>query len=149
MTKPLLTASAHQQILDALKERHGGMLKDESFALEVRREGADAVAAQLTLSNMERTHVYTMEAALQVSERSPMTTTDAVDVCLDFLDWHVGDYLATDRQSLLPLDFHPHPFSGQEVYAKGEVHNLVLEEAADAWLRGERPETETRETRKI
>lgn len=142
MAKPLITPEYRTRVLALLHERHAGSLRDERFELEVRKEGDEAVV-RLTLRSNDRTQVYWMEAAIEREKYQAMTEIQAIDVCLDFLDWYVGEYFREDRDAFLPLDWKPHRYGDVEVLARGELRNELLDDAADAWLRGERPDIES------
>ena len=137
MVEPLITSDQRAKALKLLTDRHAGSLRDERFELEVRKEGDEAVV-QLTLRSSDHTRVYAMEATITRDKYQAMTQAQAIDVCLDFLDWYVGEYFREDRDAFLPLDWQPHRFGDLEVLARGDLHNELLDEAADAWLRGER-----------
>lgn len=141
MSKPLIDPAYKNRVLSLLHERHAGSLKRERFELDVRREGDEAIVC-LTLRSEDRTHVYKMEAAIERAKYQAMTEPQAIDICLDFLDWYVGEYFREDRDAFLPLDWKPHRFGDVEVLARGDVRNEFLDDAADAWLRGERPDVE-------
>jgi hypothetical protein len=83
-----------------------------------------------------------MEAGFDVPEDDSVAAAAALDLCVDFLDWYLGEYFREARELLLPLDWQPHRFGEHNVVARGDVRNPQLDDAADAWLRGERPEVE-------
>ena len=97
------------------------------------------VVSTLVLANHKRTYVYEMSAALDTEDRRIRSVDEAVTLTLDFLDWYLDQYFKADRHLLLPLDWQPHRFGDHQILARGDVKNQVLDEAADAWLRGERP----------
>ncbi len=139
--RPLIDQNYRLRVLALLRERHAGSLRNEAFELDVRREGDEAVVC-LTLRSDDRTHVYRMEAAIERAKYKAMSEPQAIDICLDFLDWYVGEYFREERDAYLPLDWKPHRFGDVEVLARGDLRNEFLDEAADAWLRGERPDVE-------
>lgn len=149
MTKlPELTASApvlapayRTKVLSLLHDRHKAALRDETFTLEAVREHGD-VLVTLTLAKRDQTQVYTMQAVISRDKYSALSEEQALDLTIDFLDWYVGEYLREDRDVFLPLDWKMHVFGDLEVMARGEVRNAFLDDAADAWLRGERPDVE-------
>ncbi|TNF23781.1 MAG: hypothetical protein EP329_26560 [Deltaproteobacteria bacterium] len=141
MTKPLLEPADKARIIDALKERHAAGLRGERITVEAARLG-DNPSAAVTLATPDRTFVYTMECAIVREKYTGMSMTDGVDVCFDFLDWYLGEFFESHRELLLPLDWQPHRFGDVEVMARGELRNAFLDDAADAWLRGERPDVE-------
>ena len=146
MATPLLTAEQTAKVLSLLHERHSGLLDDESFSIRARLERG-TVVVELTLATADRTSVYIMEAAKAVPDDGALSRAQTLDLCLDFLDWYLAEYFKEQRELLLPLDWQPHRFGEFEVLARGDLKNLVLEEAADAWLRGERPELPASVTR--
>jgi hypothetical protein len=148
MTNPLITSGKppidpayRAKVLALLVERHGAALRGERFELDATREDGDVVV-RLTLRSDDRTHVYAMEAVVLRDKYPALLESQATDLALDFLDWYVGEYLREERDAFLPLDWKPHQFGDLEVMARGEVRNEFLDDAADAWLRGERPDVE-------
>lgn len=139
MARPLITSEEKHQLLQLLNERHGKWLRDEAFEVSARTM-QNMVVAKLILRRRDRTSVYEMEAAVDSDDPRVRSKREAIDLALDFLDWYLGEYLGQQRQVLLPLDFKPHRFGEFEVLARGDIHNEVLDDLADAWLRGERPE---------
>lgn len=141
MATSLIKPAVHAKLLALLNERHGASLRGERFTADASRVG-DNVIAKVTLASPDRTFVYTMEAALIRTQYTGMSVDDAIDACLDFLDWYLGEFFESHRELLLPLDWQPHRFGDLEVMARGDLHNEFLDSAADAWLRGERPDVE-------
>lgn len=139
MARPLMTPESVSQVLSALNRRHAGMLRDEHFELGARLEQGTVVAT-LELVRSDRSSHYVMEAAKAVPDNGALDLEQTLDLCLDFLDWYLGEFFGEQRELLLPLDWQPHKFGEFEVLARGDLRNPVLEEAADAWLRGERLE---------
>lgn len=142
MAKPLTDPAYRSKVLALMRERHAGSLRNEHFELDVRKEGDEAVVC-LTLRNDARTSVYKMEAAIERAKYQAMTEPQAIDICVDFLDWYVGEYFREDRDAFLPLDWKPHRYGDVEILARGDLRNEFLDDAADAWLRGERPDVES------
>ena len=138
---PPLDPNYRAKALGLLIERHGASLRNERFELDARREDGDAIV-RLMLCSDDRTHVYTMEAVILREKYPALSESQAVEISLDFLDWYVGEYFAEDRDAYLPLDWKSHTYGDLEVMARGEVRNEFLDDAADAWLRGERPDVE-------
>ena len=136
MSKPILDARRQATIHKLLQDRHGAMLRDERFELAARVEGENPVM-QVVLKSNDRTLVYTMEAALIRADYPAMTLSDGLDVCVDFLDWYLGEYFREERDAFLPLDWKKFRFGDLEVMARGDLRNALLDDLADAWLRGE------------
>jgi hypothetical protein len=136
MSKPILDARRQATIYKLLQDRYGAMLRDERFEIAARVEGDNPVM-QVVLRSNDRTLVYTMEAALIRADYPAMTLSDALDVCVDFLDWYLGEYFREERDAFLPLDWKKYRFGDLEVMARGDLRNALLDDLADAWLRGE------------
>ncbi len=141
-TTPPLDPTVRNKALGLLVERHGAALHNERFELDARREDGDVIV-RLVLRSDNRTQVYTMEAVVLREKYPGLSESQAVDISLDFLDWYVGEYLREERDAFLPLDFKPHVLGDIELMARGELRNEFLDDAADAWLRGERPDVVT------
>jgi hypothetical protein len=139
MARPLLTAENASAIVATLETRHSRKLRDERFTVAARMEDR-TVIVDLTLARLDGTFDYEMQAAKTVPEDGSLTVAETLDLCLDFLDWYLARFFEEDRELLLPLDFQPHRFGEHDVLARGDVRNPLLDDAADAWLRGERPE---------
>ncbi|MEZ4269158.1 MAG: hypothetical protein R3F39_22610 [Myxococcota bacterium] len=139
MARPLLTAENASTIVAALEARHSRKLRDERFTVSARMEDRVVIVA-LSLARLDQTFLYDMEIAKAVPEDGSLSVAETLDLCMDFLDWYLGRYFEEERELLLPLDFQPHRIGEHEVLARGDVKNPMLDDAADAWLRGERPE---------
>ena len=138
MARELFDSPHAARVRRALQDRHGGALRDESFTVAARLEG-DTVVATVTLARRDRSSVYRVEAALSTADGRVPSEAEALDLALDFLDWHLGEYLRGGREVLLPLDWQPHRFGDHELLARGDLRNEALDDLADAWLRGEEP----------
>lgn len=139
MARPLLTADTASTIVATLETRHSRKLRDERFTVTARMEDR-TVIVDLSLARLDQTFVYAMSAAKVVPEDGSLSVAETLDLCLDFLDWYLGRYFEEDRELLLPLDYQPHRIGEHEVLARGDEKRPLLDDAADAWLRGERPE---------
>ncbi len=136
-----MSAESAHRIAEALSSRHGRGLSasdGERFEVTARMEG-ETIIARVVLGRPDRTFRYEMECARTLEEGAfTLNASDTLDLCLDFLDWYLGEYFREGRELLLPLDWQPHRFGEFEVLARGDVRNPLLEDAADAWLRGEK-----------
>lgn len=139
MAQPLMTATDHGRITESLIERFGTMLQHETLAVAARLEDR-AVIVTLTLARHDDTFAYVMEAGFEVPEDDSVAAPAALELCVDFLEWYLDEYFREARELLLPLDWQPHRFGEHTVLARGDVRNPLLDDAADAWLRGERPQ---------
>ena len=126
-----------RRVIDALNTRHGRMLRDERFLVSAGLEEG-SVVVRLVLERHDQTFKYEMQCARVVPEDEAQSVSETLHLCLDFLDWYLEEYFSGEREVLLPLDWQAHRFGEVEVLAKGDVRNPGLDEAADAWLRGER-----------
>ncbi|MGB0591251.1 MAG: hypothetical protein ACPGU1_16360 [Myxococcota bacterium] len=137
MAHPIIDLEQSRRIVDALTTRYGRMLREERFSVSGRLEEGSVVVV-VVLERHDRTFRYETCCAKAIPEDESESMMDTVDLCLDFLDWHFGQYFDEERELMLPLDWQRHRFGDGEVIARGDVRNPVLDDAADAWLRGER-----------
>lgn len=143
-SKPPFDADTARNALALLKQRHRRRLKpDEDFRLAAHVE-PPWVAVTLTLANADESLYYPMEARVALETEGLDDETARAELCLDFLDYYVGEYLRGDRDVYLTLDWSAVRFGEYEVQARGQVLNLKLERLADALLAAadaeERPE---------
>lgn len=137
MIASIIDSEQSRRIMDALNSRHGRMLREERFTVSASlQEGS--VVLQLVLERHDRSFRYQMECAKEVPEDESRSVQETLELCLDFLDWYLGEYFDNARELILPLDWQTHRFGDVDILARGDVRNPSLDEAADAWLRGER-----------
>ena len=139
MSRNLYSGDETARCEEALMARHGRYLTDERLSLSARLEEG-AVMLTLIIARLDGTSSHKMEAALEVPEDDSVSLSDACDLCLDFLDWFLDLYFGDNRETLLPMDWQAHQFGEHRIMARGDITNPTLDDAADAWLRGERPE---------
>ena len=137
MAISLIDSAQSRRILDALDTQHGRMLQEERFQVSGILEDGSVIAT-IVLERHDRTFRYEMSCAKVQPEDDAQVIEETLEICLDFLDWYLGEFFSSDRELLLPLDWQPHRFGEFDVHARGDVRNPTLDEAADAWLRGER-----------
>jgi hypothetical protein len=142
MSRTLFSEETTTRCVEALVARHGRHLQEERIAVNGRVEEG-AVRVDLTLARMDQTANYRMETAFELPENESLSASEAGALCLDFLDWYLDQFFGDNRQTLLPLDWQAHTFGEHRIFARGDVTNPVLDEAADAWLRGELPEIQS------
>jgi len=136
---PIFDDSTLAHLHDLLLRRHKRRLRpDERFELRAWVEDPH-VRVTLVLANRDDSLHYPMEARLPLDAEG----LDAVEgsaaragaeVCLDFLDYYVGEYLRHDRDVYLTLDWSEMRFGEFLVQARGQELNLRLERMADALL---------------
>jgi hypothetical protein len=143
VSRNLLTAESKAELIALFTQRHGRHLRDERIVLNATLKDK-TVVVMLSLNRYDKTCDYVMEAAKGVPDNGHMTLDETRELCFDFIDWYLVQYFENDRELLLPLDWQPHRFGEIELMARGDIKNAVLDEAADAWLRGERPEVPSR-----
>jgi hypothetical protein len=137
MAHPIIDLEQARRIVDALNTRYGRMLRQEYFSVSGKLEEGSVVVS-LVLQRHDQKFRYEMACAKSVPENESASMMDTADLCLDFLDWHLGQYFEEEREVILPLDWQSHRFGDVDVLARGDVRNPELDDAADAWLRGER-----------
>ncbi len=141
MSKPILDLEQTTKAIASLNQKYGRRLKGEAFSISASEQDSTIVVT-LHLAALDRSFEYTMESAVMIDEKLIHTRELALELALDFLDWYLGEYFKNEREVLLPLDWQPHRFGEFEVMAKGDIRNPELDDMADAWLRGEVPESD-------
>ena len=137
MSVSLIDSEYARRVIDALNSLHGRLLREERFTVSASlQEGS--VVLQLVLERHDHSLRYQMECAKEVPEDESRSVQETLELCLDYLDWYLGEYFESARELLLPLDWQTHQFGDVDILARGDVRNPSLDEAADAWLRGER-----------
>ena len=132
--KPPFDAETTRQAVALLTQRHRRRLKpDEGFRITAHVE-PPYVGVTLTLANADESMVYPMEARVPRETEGLDDDTACAELCLDFLDYYVGEYLRGGRDVYLTLDWSAVRFGEYEVQARGQVLNLKLERLADALL---------------
>ena len=134
--KPILPREMATNLEDRLHERHGHRLGTARIRLEGWRTG-DKIIVKGTLARPDKTLHYPMEAGVLLEKGTREEIDEAVALAVDFLAYYVEQYLDSDGEVLLPLDWKAISFGDREVFAKGWERNLALEEAADSWLAGD------------
>ncbi len=134
--RKILSDELRDKLERKLSDLHGGRLPDCRFAVEAWLE-SERVCARLTVQSHDKSLHYPMEAAAAVDDDSPLVVDEALGVALDFLGFYLGEYVTSDGEVLLPLDWQAFTFGDREVFARGWERNLALEEAADRFLAGE------------
>lgn len=140
--KALLSPELKAKAIQLLHERYRTFLDNEVFQLSAEQVG-DNIILTLVLEKRDRSSQYSMSATMDPQRYAALSKAQTLEILLDFLDWCLESYFHEDRDAFLPLDWASHRFEDVEVYAKGELRNSFLDDAADAWLRGERPDTES------
>ena len=132
--KPLFDAETSRTALQLLKQRHRRRLKpDEDFRVAAHVE-PPFVVVTLTLANADESFYYPMEARVLAETEGLDDEAACAELCLDFLDYYVGEYLRGERDVYLNLDWSGVRFGEYEVQARGQVLNLKLERLADELL---------------
>lgn len=117
---------------EALVERHGERLSDdESVRLEASL-GASAAWLKARIGSDERGY----EAELFVRDVDGDDLDGALGVLVDYLDGLLAEWLASERDAWLPLDWAPRAYDAFTVFARGDVRDYAAERAADALLSG-------------
>lgn len=116
----------------ALVERHGDALTDdESVRLEATL-GPDAAWLKARIGSEERAY----EAELFAREVEGEGLDGALGALVDYLDGLLEEWLASERDAWLPLDWEGRPYDGLTLYARGDLRDYAAERAADALLSG-------------
>lgn len=123
-----------ERIRKALIKRWSHRLRDERFEVSGWMEKT-TVQVTIVLHTPDNSFHYPMEARVDPRGEN-LEPIEGRDLALDFLDWYLGEFFDSGRELLLPVDWSPHEFAEHEVFARGQVRNLKLEQAADDLLEG-------------
>lgn len=139
MTEGPIDPGSPARATSLLKQKHGRWLRDEQLTLQAQAH-EHVVVATLKLTKNDHSSQYVMEAAVTVDDKMVCSEDAALNLGVDFLDWCLGAYFKDQREVLLPMDWQPHRFGEFEILARGDLTNPGLDDMADAWLRGDRPD---------
>ena len=118
---------------EALVERHGaGLSDDETVRLEAS-SGASAAWLKARVGNDQRAH----EAELFVRDVDGDGLDGALGVLVDYLDGLLEEWLASERDAWLPLDWDARAYEDLTLFARGDLRDRAAERAADALLSGD------------
>jgi hypothetical protein len=124
-----------QQILDYEKlfsQRFQAQLKDRNIKITLS-VAPERVMATALLFNQDQSFYYPVEImAVRGNVREPVE--ERVALLLDFAESYFAEFFADDEQVLLPLDWAPFVINDSEVFARGQIRNLYLENLADEYL---------------
>lgn len=110
----------------------------ESADAEVWFDGGlvdDRIQAQLRLSNMARTRVLTMEAAVPVDIKNAEEIVEMRAGVVEFIGAMFEEWLEEEGLRSPSLDWKEHEYAGKIYVFRGSLLNEDAENQADAFLR--------------
>lgn len=134
--KELLPREMAAKVEATLHDLHRARLRDARFHVEAFLE-ENRVVVRFTLATPDKSLHYPMEAGCVLETDDAAEIEEKLELATDFLGYYVQEYLDSDGEVLLTIDWKEHSFGGQAVYARGWERNLALEDAADRFLDGE------------
>ena len=124
-----------QQILDyekLFRQRFQAQLKDRNIKISLA-VAPERVMATALLFNQDQSFYYPVEImAVRGNVREPLE--EQIALLLDFAESYFAEFFADDEQVLLPLDWAPFVINDSEVFARGQIRNLYLENLANEYI---------------
>lgn len=131
---PVLSAEAIHDAVVLFNKKHQAFLEAEAFSIEAGKSRTQ-VQMKITLTKNDGSVAYPIEAVHVVDPESKDSALHVVGLMLDYLDSYWSEYLTSDRDVLLPIDWSAHSHEGLEFFLRGFVRQLSLEAQADALFR--------------
>ena len=138
MAKVLMTEEFQAKFLAELGKRHVRNLRvGEAFHADHQEMDEATWSLTVTFQNADKSVYLPVEVAMLAAENPRLTSDEARDVLVDFVDYFFDRYFRDAREVTLPIDWGTFPFGEFTVRARGWEKNLRLEQLADRLLAGE------------
>lgn len=134
MPGQVLEASEMQNIASLLNRKYAGLIKDRYFEVETSLDFR-GVYAKLILRNQSGSFFYPVEGRIQHMAHA-RSVREAGLLLLDHLTDYFDQYLHSDGEVYLPIDWEDYEVEGVCFQMKGQILNLEMERLADLWLEG-------------
>ncbi len=130
----LMTEEQTKTLATMLERKYGGNLGDKFFDIESSREGK-VLYAKVTLRDATGKFFYPVEARINL-EGQEITVPEARDLLLDYIDAYFDEFLSQDQGVFLTIDWSDYDCDGIDLQMRGQIHNKLLESAADDLIEG-------------
>lgn len=117
-----------------LDQKYGGQLGARYFNVEARKDG-DVVTVSVTLRDAKGAFVYPVEARMATEEQD-LSTSEARDLLLDFIDAYFDEYLNGGEETYLTIDWSDYDCDGFDLQMRGQILNSHLEGLAESIIEG-------------
>lgn len=131
--EPVLSTFEATQIVAMLHDRFRSRLGDRQFVVTANRDDR-FVYFTATLSNADQSFFYPVEVRTRLVARDMVEVRRSLDALVFFACEYWDEFLADEGDVFLPIDWASYEVDGTALEARGQIRNLKLERAADAWL---------------
>ena len=131
---PVWEAEDNAELARLLNKKFKPFLESEEFHVETG-SNKDQIQIKVTLAKADQSMVYPLEAVFLRDPAVKASTAEVAAIMLDYLDVYWNEYLAGERDVLLPIDWSKHACDGVDFYLRGFIRNQSLESQADALFR--------------
>lgn len=132
--KNLFTPEQNTMMSRELKAKYANALGDRYFVVDGKLSGK-ILNTIVTLRNDSGKFYYPVECRINLDDQD-ISVNDARDLLLDFTDAYFEEYLMSDPDTFLTIDWSNYECDGIEFQMKGQILNQYLESAADEILKG-------------
>ena len=115
-----------------MNTKYSSYLEGKFFRFEIF-SGAQSLRLVITLQSEDRSFFYPVEARLFYKDQK-MSPRAAATLLVDYLEAYYREYLESQGEVLLPIDWTLHRFDGRELYVKAQILDQKAEELAERWL---------------
>ena len=119
------------EICRALGKKYMTYMANDVFVIEAL-EGPHQIQMRVTLQKNDLSWAYPVEVICP--KEFQMTSVQAAELILDYVDCSWGEYFSNDRDVYLSIDWQGHKFENLEFFVRGRVRNLAAENMANALL---------------
>lgn len=130
-----LSAEQSKILATMLDQKYGGQLGSRFFNVEGHKDG-NVVTVRVTLRDAKGTFTYPVEARIETGEQD-LTTTEARDLLLDYIDAYFDEFLNGGEETYLTIDWSNYDCDGLDLQMRGQILNTHLESLADKIIEGE------------
>lgn len=124
-----------RRIVEALTERYRAELHEgEGFAVSGDL-GDEAVTTTVVLGNRDGSETLEIEGRISLADNEMVMPHEALDAVLDLIDEFLQEYFDEERGLRIHPTWKAYDLGEARVEMRGRRRNLVLERAADEFLR--------------
>ena len=123
-----------ESLTSKLNQKYQSYLTAEWFSLESSFNSTQ-IQLKTTLNKRDGSWSYPVELVHVREQGDELTVPEIAGLLLDFADVYWNEYLTNERDVYVNLDWTSHKYEEHELFIRGFVRNLGLENQADALLK--------------